>query len=96
MEIGLVRANGENFVRVRDTGSGISEHERDAVLKRFFRSDRTRQASGVGLGLNLVVAIARLHGFRFTIVPGPACVVEIACRMRQNPTWIVPETVRLS
>jgi signal transduction histidine kinase len=79
VEVGLVRANGENIVRVRDTGSGISEHERDAVLKRFYRSDRTRHASGLGLGLNLVVAIARLHGFRFTIVPGPGCVVEIAC-----------------
>jgi len=79
VEIGLVCGNGENIVRVRDTGSGISEHECDAVLKRFYRSDRTRHASGLGLGLNLVAAIARLHGFRFTIVPGPGCVVEIAC-----------------
>jgi signal transduction histidine kinase len=79
VEIGLVCGNGENIVRVRDTGSGISEHECDAVLKRFYRSDRTRHASGLGLGLNLVAAITRLHGFRFTIVPGPGCVVEIAC-----------------
>ena len=79
VEIGLICADGENIVRVRDTGSGISEHERDAVLKRFYRSDRTRHASGLGLGLNLVAAITRLHGFRFTIVPGPGCVVEIAC-----------------
>jgi signal transduction histidine kinase len=79
VEIGLICADGENIVRVRDTGSGISEHERDAVLKRFYRSDRTRHASGLGLGLNLVAAITRLHGFRFTIVAGPGCVVEIAC-----------------
>jgi signal transduction histidine kinase len=79
VEIGLVCGNGENIVRVRDTGSGISEHECDAVLKRFYRSDRTRHASGLGLGLNLVAAITRLHGFRFTIVPGPGCVVEIEC-----------------
>ena len=32
-----------------------------------------------GLGLNLVTAIGKLHGFRFTIVSGPGCVVEIAC-----------------
>jgi signal transduction histidine kinase len=79
VEIGLFRGNGENIVRVRDTGSGISEHERDAVLRRFYRSDRTRHTSGLGLGLNLVAAIVRLHGFRFTIVPGSGCVVEIAC-----------------
>jgi signal transduction histidine kinase len=79
VEIGLFPGNGENIVRVKDTGSGISEHERDAVLRRFYRSDKTRHTSGLGLGLNLVIAIVKLHGFRFTIVPGPGCVVEMAC-----------------
>jgi signal transduction histidine kinase len=79
VEIGLFRGNGENVVRVKDTGSGISEHERDAVLRRFYRSDRIRHTQGVGLGLNLVTAIVRLHGFRFTIIPGSGCVVEIGC-----------------
>jgi signal transduction histidine kinase len=79
VEIGLFRGNGENIVRVKDTGSGTSEHERDAVLRRFYRSDNIRHKSGLGLGLNLVTAIVKLHGFRFTLVPGPGCVVEIAC-----------------
>src|SRR6266404_668670 len=79
VEIGLYCCNGENIVRVKDTGSGISEHERDAVLRRFYRSDKARSISGLGLGLNLVAAIVKLHGFRFTIVPGPGCVVQIAC-----------------
>jgi hypothetical protein len=78
-EIGLFRGNSENIVRVKDTGPGISEHERDAVLRRFHRSDQTRHTSGLGLGLNLVAAIVRLHGFRFTIVPGSGCTAEIAC-----------------
>jgi hypothetical protein len=38
----------------------------------------------LGLGLNLVAAIVKLHGFRFTIVPGPGCVVEIACPYALN------------
>jgi len=79
VEIGLIPRRGENIVRVKDTGVGISEHERDAVLRRFYRSDRAGHISGLGLGLNLVAAIVRLHGFRLTIVPGPGCVVEIAC-----------------
>jgi signal transduction histidine kinase len=79
VEIGLFRGNGETIVRVKDTGSGISAQERDAVLRRFYRSDKVRQTSGLGLGLNLVTAIVKLHGFRFTIVPGSGCVVEIAC-----------------
>ena len=84
VEIGLFRGNGENIVRVKDTGSGISEHESDAVLRRFYRSDRIRHTSGLGLGLNLVAAIVRLHGFRFTIVPGSGCVVEIRMPLRAS------------
>jgi signal transduction histidine kinase len=79
VEIGIVRGNGENIVRVKDTGSGISEHERDAVVRRFYRSDKMRHTSGLGLGLNLVAAIVKLHGFRFSILPGSGCVVEIGC-----------------
>jgi signal transduction histidine kinase len=86
VEIGLFRRNGENIVRVKDTGSGISEHERDAVLRRFYRSDKLKHTSGLGLGLNLVTAIVKLHGFRFTIRPGAGCVVEIACPYGPTPT----------
>jgi signal transduction histidine kinase len=79
VEIGLLRGDDGVIVRVKDTGSGISEHERDAVLRRFYRSDKIRHTSGLGLGLNLVAAIVKLHGFRFTIRPGAGCIVEIAC-----------------
>ncbi len=79
VEIGLFAGDGETILRVKDTGAGISEHERDAVLRRFYRSDKVRHTTGLGLGLNLVGAIARLHGFRFTIFPGSGCVVEIGC-----------------
>jgi signal transduction histidine kinase len=78
VEIALLRGNAESIVRVKDTGSGISELERDNVLKRFYRSDGLRSAPGLGLGLNLVAAIVKLHGFRLTIHPGAGCVVEIA------------------
>jgi signal transduction histidine kinase len=85
VEIGLIPGQGESIVRVKDTGAGISESERDAVLRRFYRSDKAGNTSGLGLGLNLVAAIARLHGFRLTIVPGPGCVVEIGCPYASMP-----------
>jgi signal transduction histidine kinase len=78
VEIALLRGTAEDIIRVKDTGSGISESERDIVLKRFYRSDRVKTAPGFGLGLNLVAAIAKLHGFRLTIYPGAGCVIEIA------------------
>jgi signal transduction histidine kinase len=79
VDIELLRAEGETIVRVTDSGCGISEQERDAVQRRFYRSDKIRNTPGVGLGLNLVAAIVRLHGFRLAIFPGPGCRVEIIC-----------------
>lgn len=85
VEIGLFHSNRESIVRVRDTGSGISERERHAVLRRFYRSDKVRDTSGLGLGLNLVAAIVKLHDFRFTIRAGSGCVVEIGCPSAPAP-----------
>jgi signal transduction histidine kinase len=79
VDIALIRGEGESVVRVSDTGCGIGEGERDAVLRRFYRSEKDRNTPGVGLGLNLVAAIVKLHGFRLAIFPGPGCRVEIAC-----------------
>jgi signal transduction histidine kinase len=79
VDIELLRRESETIVRVTDTGGGISEQERDAVLRRFYRSDKIRNAPGVGLGLSLVAAIVKLHGFRLAISPGSGCRVEIIC-----------------
>jgi signal transduction histidine kinase len=79
VELALLRHEDETVIRVRDTGPGIPEIEREAVTKRFYRSDKSRRTEGLGLGLSLVAAIVKLHGFRFTIAAGPGCTVEIAC-----------------
>jgi signal transduction histidine kinase len=83
--IELLRGEGTTIVRVTDTGCGISAQERDAVQRRFYRSDKIRNTPGVGLGLNLVAAIVKLHGFRLTIFSGPGCRVEIVCP--DSPEW---------
>jgi signal transduction histidine kinase len=76
--LALLRRDGENVIQVKDTGPGVSEAEREAVVKRFYRSDKSRNTEGLGLGLSLVAAIVKLHGFRFTIAAGPGCTTEIA------------------
>ncbi|MFL5239403.1 MAG: sensor histidine kinase [Rhizomicrobium sp.] len=79
VDIELTRGDNETIVRVSDTGGGISEQEREAVLRRFYRSDKIRSTPGVGLGLNLVAAIVKLHGFRLAIHPGPGGRMEVIC-----------------
>ena len=76
--LSLLHRKGESFIRISDTGPGIPEIEREAVTKRFYRSDKSRNTEGLGLGLSLVAAIVKLHGVRFTIAPGPGCTAEIA------------------
>lgn len=79
VKLELVRGAEETSLRVTDSGPGISGQEQEAVLRRFYRSDKIRNTPGVGLGLNLVSAIAKLHGFRLVIHPGPGGRVEIIC-----------------
>ena len=79
VDIALVSGENENIIRISDTGPGIAEDERDAVMRRFYRSDKSRNTQGAGLGLSLVSAIVKLHGFRLTLNTGAGCVAEIAC-----------------
>jgi signal transduction histidine kinase len=78
VQLALLHSNGKTRIRVRDSGPGIPEIERQAVTKRFYRSDKSRRTEGLGLGLSLVAAIVKLHGFRLTITAGPGCTAEIA------------------
>ncbi len=47
---------------VADDGPGIPADERDRVLHRLYRLERSRTTAGSGLGLSLVKAVADLHG----------------------------------
>jgi signal transduction histidine kinase len=79
VDLSLFRNGKESIIQVRDSGPGIGEDERDAVTQRFYRSDKSRRSEGVGLGLSLVAAIVKLHGFQLTISSGPGCVAQIVC-----------------
>ena len=79
VDIALVCGEDENIIRISDTGPGIAEEEREAVMRRFYRSDKSRNTHGAGLGLSLISAIVKLHGFRLTLNTGPGCVAEICC-----------------
>lgn len=59
-----VRQEGEQGVElsVADSGPGIPDTEKPKVVERFYRGDASRATPGVGLGLSLVDAVARLHG----------------------------------
>ena len=80
VEVSLRPGADGPVIRVADTGPGIDPSDRDAVTRRFYRADKSRGTQGVGLGLSLVAAIAKRHGFMLVISVGPGCVVDIVCR----------------
>jgi signal transduction histidine kinase len=65
------RASGEIELSVTDTGPGVPEADRERVVGRFVRLENSRNAPGVGLGLSLVAAVARVHGGRLELDEGP-------------------------
>ena len=75
---------------VSDTGPGIPETERNVVLQRFHRAERSRHTPGSGLGLSLVAAVARLHGLRLAIEDAePGCRVRLwRDQVAGRPPWL--------
>jgi signal transduction histidine kinase len=56
------RNDGAVEISVADDGPGIPDSEKPKVTQRFYRGDVSRGTPGVGLGLSLVQAVAKLHG----------------------------------
>lgn len=54
-------------IDIVDSGPGIVENERSAVLERYYRGGGDLYLPGYGLGLSIVMAIIRLHDFRFEL-----------------------------
>jgi signal transduction histidine kinase len=74
----VVQNAGALDISVSDTGPGIPEAEREAVLRRFYRAEKSRHAPGSGLGLSFVAAVARLHGMQLLIDDAsPGCRVTL-------------------
>jgi signal transduction histidine kinase len=86
--IGTFNGGDQVSVEVRDTGPGIAEAEREAVLRRFYRAEKSRRTRGSGLGLSLVAAVARLHGLDLAIGDAvPGCRVRLCGNVgRLRPT----------
>jgi signal transduction histidine kinase len=85
----LVRAGNEKdriVLTVEDHGPGIPEADRDRVVERFVRLDQSRSEPGLGLGLSLASAVARLHGGELKLEdnhPGLKSIIDLP---RAGPT----------
>lgn len=60
--LAVERRNGRMAFVAADRGPGIPESERDKVVRRFYRMDRSRSRPGSGIGLAMCAAVAHWHG----------------------------------
>jgi signal transduction histidine kinase len=61
VRITVARCVDGPVLSIGDRGPGIPFEERNHVLRRFYRLERSRNRPGNGLGLSLVAAVASLH-----------------------------------
>ena len=76
------RADAAAEIAVTDNGPGIHDSEKAKVFERFYRGDASRGTPGVGLGLSLVQAVAKLHGSTLELSdrdPGLRVVLVLPC-----------------
>ncbi|MDI3337466.1 HAMP domain-containing sensor histidine kinase [Defluviimonas aestuarii] len=65
--VAVQRTDTRIVLEVADRGPGIPEAERENVLRRLYRLERSRTTPGNGLGLALIAATAGLHGAHLTL-----------------------------
>lgn len=61
IEVSLMAVGKDAELRVTDRGVGVPAAERDMLFAPFFRSSRTRDIAGTGLGLHISRRIAEQH-----------------------------------
>ncbi len=74
------RDDAQAEIAVTDDGPGIDDSEKAKVVQRFYRGDASRGTPGVGLGLSLVQAVAKLHGSPLMLIdrqPGLRVVMQV-------------------
>ncbi|MBR1326086.1 signal transduction histidine kinase [Bradyrhizobium ottawaense] len=76
-----VEVREDGSVRVRDSGPGIAEAERELIFQRFWRADR-RRSDGAGLGLSIVRAVADDHAATIAVENLPGGGAEFTLRFR--------------
>jgi signal transduction histidine kinase len=87
------RPGGRAEIAVTDNGPGIDDSEKARVVERFYRGDASRGTPGVGLGLSLAQAVAKLHGNALELSDRrPGLCVVLAMALSEDPPGAVAET----
>jgi len=98
VDITVSAANGNAFVRISDTGVGISKADISHIFDEFRQADgsNSRKFGGTGLGLSIARKYAELIGgeIRVESEPGKGSLFTIVIPLKAN--YIAQETVSIA
>ncbi|HUQ17122.1 MAG TPA: ATP-binding protein [Candidatus Saccharimonadales bacterium] len=96
IEVSLRIVGGEVQVCVEDQGLGVPADERDRIFAPFYRTARTRDIPGTGLGLHISRRLAEQHRGRLWLEPArsPGCGFTLALPLVQESPLRGPLEVR--
>lgn len=65
----FIQVANARIITVRNSGDGLKQEEIDKMFDRFYKTDKSRSKdkSGFGLGLNIVLTIVRLCNWRINV-----------------------------
>lgn len=61
IEVKLYEEQGNIIFSIRDNGVGISKENQEKVFDKFYKSDKSRNTDGNGLGLSITKRIIEIH-----------------------------------
>lgn len=69
VEVQTTRSDQQVYVKVKDTGIGMTREQLQQVFERFWRADKARSYHGGGFGLGLAIAksLVQNHGGTITV-----------------------------
>lgn len=63
--------DGMVAISVADTGTGVSDEDKKHIFERFYQSAANGHTAGSGIGLNLAMEFAKMHGGTITVADRP-------------------------
>ncbi len=93
IRVAAVSSNGRVLLSVEDDGPGFGAKDPEALFEKFERGQEEGHVSGVGLGLAICRAIARLHGGEIRASNRPTGGARYEITLPLEPEKLVKEPV---
>ncbi len=97
IHLSIIQEGETVCVSVSDSGTGISDEEKESVFERFYQAPQKQEKTGSGIGLHIAHGYVNLHGGSITVkdnVPeGSIFTFTIPIRKAEIAEYPIPEEV---